>query len=162
MKFHPLTSIKAYTLGFPASTTALIIQETCFQALTSPEITAALNMKDLVKMFKAHWARARQSNNNHRSIRFATIKVMDASEKDIFEFSRDIAVIQNSRESQTQKLPCGVGAPTRGGFTASEGFIAIMFFRLAGSAWQCPASIHTGFTDQGFPTSYLRLSPQIS
>jgi len=51
-------------------------------------------MKDLVEMFTAHWARARQSNNTHTGIRSATIEVIDASDKDIAEFSWDIAVVQ--------------------------------------------------------------------
>jgi len=91
----PLTSINVYECILSASTMALIGHETCFQTLTSLEIRIGLhNTKDLVEMFKAHWMRARQSNNTHSGIRSATIDAIDASEKDISQFSRDIAVIQ--------------------------------------------------------------------
>ena len=66
----PLTSIKAYRKGLPASMVVLILaliltQKTCFQTITSLEIaTGPLNTKDLVEMFKTHWMYAQQSNNN--------------------------------------------------------------------------------------------------
>jgi len=91
----PLTSIKADECALPASAIKLIGQEACFQTLTSLEIvTGARNVKALVGMLKAHWARARQSNNMHTGIRSASIKVMDASEKNISDLSQDIAIIQ--------------------------------------------------------------------
>ena len=91
----PLTSIKAYGCTLSASMMTLIGQETYFQALTSLETRIGLhNTKGLVEMFKAHWVRAQQSNNTHTGIRSATIEAIDVSEKDISEFSRDIAVIQ--------------------------------------------------------------------
>ena len=88
----PLTSIKAYDCYLPASTIELIAQDVCFQALTSLEVLTGA--ENLVEMFKAHWVRARQSNNMHMGIRSATIEVIDASAKDISELSRDIAMIQ--------------------------------------------------------------------
>ena len=91
----PLTSIKAYAYDFPASTMELIGHETCFQTLTSLEIiTRSLHTKALVEMFKAHWARARQSNNNHTGIQFATIEVFGIGGDHISKVSRDIAMIQ--------------------------------------------------------------------
>jgi len=101
----PLTSIKAYKCFLPASTIALIGQKTCFQTLTSLEIITSLhNTRDLVEMFKAHWARARQSNNTHPGIRFATIEATDPSEKDISHFSQDIAVIQKQMGVTDMKI----------------------------------------------------------
>ena len=91
----PLSSIKAYECSLSASMMALIGQEMCFQTLTSLEVRIDLcNTENVVEMFKTHWAHAQQSNNTHIGIRSATIEAINASEEDISEFSRDIAVIQ--------------------------------------------------------------------
>jgi len=102
----PLTSITAYDYVLPASTMELIAQDACFQTLTSLEACInRYNTKDLVKMFKVYWmTRARQSNNAHTGIHFTTIEVLDASEKDIFELSRDIAVIQKELGAPDAKI----------------------------------------------------------
>ena len=47
-----------------------------------------------METFKKHRARARQSNNAYTGTRSATIEAVNASEKDISQASRDIAVIQ--------------------------------------------------------------------